>query len=131
VRQILLNLLSNAVKFTERGHVALTLTERDGGIVVVVEDSGIGISKENADRVFEPFWQVQQSATRQVGGTGLGLSVARRLARLLGGDLALESTPGEGSRFTVMLPLRAPATESARQPREEARIKDREARRAS
>ncbi len=131
VRQILLNLLSNAVKFTERGHVALTLSERDGGIVVVVEDTGIGISKDNADRVFEPFWQVQQSATRQAGGTGLGLSVARRLARLLGGDLALESTPGQGSRFTVTLPLRAPVTEGARPPREDARIHDRAARRAS
>ena len=130
VRQILLNLLSNAVKFTERGHVALTLTERDGGIVVEVEDTGIGISQDNADRVFEPFWQVQQSATRQAGGTGLGLSVARRLARLLGGDLALESTPGQGSRFRVTLPLRAPVTESARPPREEARH-DRAARRAS
>ncbi len=131
VRQILLNLLSNAVKFTEHGHVALTLTERDGGVVVVVEDTGIGIAKDNVDRVFEPFWQVQQSATRQAGGTGLGLSVARRLARLLGGDLALESTPGEGTRFTVTLPLRAPATESVRPPREEARVQDREARRAS
>jgi PAS domain S-box-containing protein len=130
VRQILLNLLSNAVKFTEHGHVAVTLSERDGGIVVVVEDTGIGISEDNADRVFEPFWQVQQSATRQAGGTGLGLSVARRLARLLGGDLALESTPGEGARFTVTLPLRAPVTESARLPREETRM-DREARRAS
>jgi signal transduction histidine kinase len=131
VRQILLNLLSNAVKFTERGQVALTLAERDGGIVVVVEDTGIGITKENADRVFEPFWQVQQSATRQAGGTGLGLSVARRLARLLGGDLALESTPGEGSRFTVTLPLRAPVTDAAHLPQEENRIKDRRARRAS
>ena len=112
LRQILLNLLSNAVKFTERGRVTLTLTERDTGIVVVVEDTGIGITPENVERVFEPFWQVQQSATRQVGGTGLGLSVARRLARLLGGDLTVQSTPGEGSRFTVTLPLRAPATDA-------------------
>ena len=130
IRQILLNLLSNAVKFTEHGHVALTLSERDGGIVIVVEDTGIGIAKENADQVFEPFWQVQQSATRQAGGTGLGLSVARRLARLLGGDLTLESTPGEGTRFTVSLPLRAPVTEPVHSP-QEGRRADREARRAS
>ena len=131
IRQILLNLLSNAVKFTEHGHVELTLTERDGGIVLVVEDTGIGIARENIDRVFEPFWQVQQSATRQAGGTGLGLSVARRLARLLGGDLAVESTPGEGTRFTVTLPLRAPVTETARAPQDGRRMADREARRAS
>ena len=128
VRQILVNLLSNAVKFTERGSVALTVTERDAGVVLVVEDTGIGISPENAERVFEPFWQVQQSATRQVGGTGLGLSVARRLARLLGGDLTLESTPGEGSRFTLTLPLRAPAIDVVPLAQEEERS---QARRAS
>ena len=127
VRQILVNLLSNAMKFTERGRVTLTLTERDGGIAVVVEDTGIGIAPENAERVFEPFWQVQQSATRQVGGTGLGLSVARRLARLLGGDLSVESTPGEGSRFTVTLPLRAPATEVAPSAQDEERAQERRA----
>ena len=131
VRQILLNLLSNAVKFTEHGRVELTLSERDGGVVFVVEDTGIGISPDNYERVFEPFWQVQQSATRQVGGTGLGLSVARRLSRLLGGDLALDSTPGQGTRFTVTLPLRAPATETVRQPRADRRASAREARRAS
>jgi signal transduction histidine kinase len=130
VRQILLNLLSNAVKFTEEGRVEIGLTEPDGSVAFVVEDTGIGISPENADRVFEPFWQVQQSATRQAGGTGLGLSVARRLSRLLGGDLAFESSPGRGSRFTVTLPLRAPATETVRQPRREGRAV-REARRAS
>jgi signal transduction histidine kinase len=56
--------------------------------------------------VFDPFWQVDQSSTRQVGGTGLGLSVARRLTRLLGGELAVKSTPGEGAQFTVRMPLR-------------------------
>jgi PAS domain S-box-containing protein len=131
VRQILLNLLSNAVKFTEQGRVELTLTERDGAVAFVVEDTGIGISQDNAERVFEPFWQVQQSATRQVGGTGLGLSVARRLSRLLGGDLVLERGAEGGSRFTLTLPLRAPATEAVRHPRGEGRAAAREARRAS
>jgi signal transduction histidine kinase len=131
VRQILLNLLSNAVKFTEQGRIEITLTERDGGVDFVVQDTGIGISQDNAERVFEPFWQVQQSATRQAGGTGLGLSVARRLSRLLGGDLVLESGREGGSRFTVTLPLRAPATETVRQPRGEGRAAMREARRAS
>ena len=127
VRQILVNLLSNAVKFTEQGRIEITLTERDGAAVFVIADTGIGVGSENAERIFEPFWQVQQSATRQAGGTGLGLSVARRLARLLGGDVTLESIPGDGSRFTVTLPLRAPATEPVRQPRTEERVAARRA----
>jgi PAS domain S-box-containing protein len=121
IRQILLNLLSNAVKFTEEGHVKLSLVEREGAAVYVVEDTGIGIAPDYAERVFEPFWQVQQSATRQAGGTGLGLAVARRLSQLLGGDIALESADHKGSRFTVTLPLRAPVTEQARQPRADGR----------
>jgi PAS domain S-box-containing protein len=131
VRQILLNLLSNAVKFTEHGHVEISLAERDSGVIFVVEDTGIGISRDNAERVFEPFWQVQQSATRQAGGTGLGLSVAQRLSRLLGGDLTFDSAPEGGTRFTVTLPLRAPAAEAVRQSRSEARGAGRAARRAS
>ena len=130
VRQILLNLLSNAVKFTEHGRVTLSLQEDDGGVVFIVEDTGIGIAPEYAERVFEPFWQVEQSATRQAGGTGLGLSVARRLSQLLGGELVLDSAPNRGTRFTVRLPLRAPVAESVRRSRPERRAAH-EARRAS
>ncbi|MDP9349794.1 MAG: ATP-binding protein, partial [Gemmatimonadota bacterium] len=105
VRQIVLNLLSNAVKFTERGEVELTAEAVDGEVVVQVRDTGIGIPPEYLDRVWDPFWQVEQSSTRAAEGTGLGLSVARRLARLLGGDLTVESTLGVGSTFTLRLPL--------------------------
>jgi PAS domain S-box-containing protein len=106
LRQILLNLLSNAVKFTDKGQVTLEGITDDSTVTFIVRDTGIGIAAEHIDKVFDPFWQVDQSSTRQVGGTGLGLSVARRLTRLLGGELAVKSTPGEGAQFTVRLPLR-------------------------
>jgi signal transduction histidine kinase len=104
MRQILINLLSNAVKFTERGSVTLAVLEEPEGVLVEVRDSGIGIAAENVERVFDPFWQVEQKKTRRVGGSGLGLAVARRLAHLLGGDLTVRSTPGDGSTFTLRLP---------------------------
>lgn len=74
-----------------------------------MRDTGIGIPVTHLERVFEPFWQIEQARSRRVGGTGLGLSVTRRLARLLGGDVSVISTPGEGSTFTVRLP-RVPAS---------------------
>jgi signal transduction histidine kinase len=108
VRQILVNLLSNAVKFTPAGRVTL-IVQHDGAIVsYVVRDTGIGIADEHRDQIFDAFWQVEQPSTRRVGGTGLGLSVTRRLARLLGGDVVVASRVGEGSAFTVTLPLEAP-----------------------
>ncbi len=108
VRQILVNLLSNAVKFTPAGRVTL-IVQHDGGIVsYVVRDTGIGIADEHRDQIFDAFWQVEQPSTRRVGGTGLGLSVTRRLAQLLGGDVVVASRVGEGSAFTVTLPLEAP-----------------------
>ncbi len=106
LRQILLNLLSNAVKFTDSGQVTLEAQTDENTVTFVVRDTGIGIAPEHIDKVFDPFWQVDQSSTRQAGGTGLGLSVARRLTRQLGGELALNSEPGEGAQFTVRLPLR-------------------------
>ena len=108
LRQILLNLLSNACKFAERGTVALSLEERQGEAVFSVRDTGRGIATDDLERIFEPFYQVSQGTTRTEGGTGLGLTVSRRLARLLGGDLRVESTLGTGSTFTLTVPLTEP-----------------------
>ena len=104
LRQILLNLLSNAIKFSDGGDVVVDSRLEDGTVSISVTDHGIGIAPENLERIFDPFWQVEQRATRRVGGTGLGLSVSRSLARLLGGDVTVTSIAEKGSRFTVSLP---------------------------
>jgi len=109
VRQILLNLLSNAVKFTDRGDIIIRSKLDHDRVQISVTDSGIGIADQNLERVFDPFWQVEQKSTRRAGGTGLGLSVSRSLARLLGGDIVVESQLGKGSTFTALIPLAAPA----------------------
>ena len=109
LRQILLNLLSNAVKFTESGRVELEARTTAGHVEFMVHDTGVGIAPEHQERVFDSFWQVDQSATRKEGGTGIGLSVSRKLARLLGGDITVTSTIQQGTTFTLRLP-RAPLT---------------------
>ncbi len=105
LRQILLNLVSNACKFTSRGRVELRARrERRRGVEVVVfevEDTGIGLTPEELARLFEPFTQANNKISRRFGGAGLGLAISRRLARMLGGDITVESTPGEGSLFRV------------------------------
>ncbi|HYN83215.1 MAG TPA: HAMP domain-containing sensor histidine kinase [Gemmatimonadaceae bacterium] len=106
VRQMIVNLLSNAVKFTDSGRIILSGDQKGDQLIVSVEDTGIGISPEHFERVFEPFWQVEQKATRRAGGTGLGLTVTRRLALLLGGDVTVKSEPGTGTTFTICLPVR-------------------------
>jgi signal transduction histidine kinase len=108
LRQMLLNLLSNAVKFTNRGEVVVTISDRGDAVAFAVKDSGIGIDREDLVHVFDPFWQVEQTTTRKIGGSGLGLSVTQRLARLLGGDVEAASTPFVGSTFTIVLPKTPP-----------------------
>jgi signal transduction histidine kinase/CheY-like chemotaxis protein len=109
VRQILVNLLSNAAKFTEKGGITITVRQSDAGIVTFsVKDTGIGIESKNFDRVFEEFQQVDSSSTRKYKGTGLGLPIARRLARMLGGDLTVESELGKGSTFILTVPSKLP-----------------------
>jgi signal transduction histidine kinase len=114
LRQMLVNLLSNGIKFTERGEVRVGLSVRSGTLEVSIADTGVGIPAENIEEVFEPFWQAEQTATRKTGGTGLGLSVTRKLARLLGGDVTVGSKVGVGTTFLLTLPMKAPVGETIR-----------------
>ncbi|RAK51215.1 hybrid sensor histidine kinase/response regulator [Phenylobacterium soli] len=105
VRQILYNLISNALKFTDEGEIRVT-ARRDGELLeIAVADTGVGISPENLVRLFEKFDQLDSSTTRRFGGTGLGLAICRELAQLMGGEIAVESQAGVGSRFLVRLPI--------------------------
>ncbi len=105
LEQVLRNLLSNAFKFTEKGEVDLTIgRSHDGQIALSVADTGIGISQDKQNAVFEPFRQADGTISRKYGGTGLGLSICRELVRLLGGTLSLRSLEGQGSTFTVIIP---------------------------
>ncbi|NTW03067.1 MAG: HAMP domain-containing protein, partial [Oscillochloris sp.] len=124
VRQVLLNLLSNACKFTDGGTVTLRVMKDEGGkmkdedgrailhpssfILFEVSDTGIGISKEQIDRLFQPFSQADLSTTRKYGGTGLGLAISRHFCRMMGGEISVHSDPGHGSTFTVILPTNVP-----------------------
>ncbi|WP_339347442.1 ATP-binding protein [uncultured Sphingomonas sp.] len=105
LRQIIFNLLSNAVKFTASGRVQLALTVQDTRLRLTVQDSGIGIARDVQDAIFESFRQADAGTARQFGGTGLGLAICRNLARAMGGDVTVESHPGQGARFTLDLPL--------------------------
>ncbi|ATB30181.1 hybrid sensor histidine kinase/response regulator [Melittangium boletus] len=105
VSQVLRNLVSNALKFTEKGHVTVSVRAGpDDTVCFQVSDSGIGIAPEHHQHIFEEFAQVDSPLQKKVRGTGLGLSLSRRIAEFLGGDLSVRSTPGQGSTFTFTLP---------------------------
>jgi len=109
VRQAIFNLLSNAAKFTHEGDIALRVQKESADGVdwvrLAVSDSGIGIPPEKLDHVFEEFSQVDETTSRRYGGTGLGLAISRRFCRMMGGDITVESRLGEGSTFTIRLPI--------------------------
>jgi signal transduction histidine kinase len=104
VRQILINLLVNAVKFAAAGSVTLAVESDETELRFIVTDTGIGMTDAELERAFDAFWQAEQSTTRTRGGSGLGLSVSRQLAWLLGGRIEAQSEPGRGSTFTLVLP---------------------------
>jgi CheY-like chemotaxis protein/anti-sigma regulatory factor (Ser/Thr protein kinase) len=117
LRQILHNLLSNAVKFTEQGRVELRITaepSQHGPVLAFsVTDTGIGIGEQNLDAIFGAFQQADGTTSRRYGGTGLGLTISRELAAQLGGQVLVQSTVGEGSTFTLRLPVGNPAEQDA------------------
>ncbi len=106
VRQIVYNLVSNALKFTEEGQVRVVVSRADDSLTIKVSDTGMGIAPDRLAHLFEKFEQEDASTTRRFGGTGLGLAICRELASLMNGSISAESTPGKGSTFSVVLPLR-------------------------
>lgn len=105
LRQIIINLLGNAAKFTNDGHIDLRVKKTDRELIIVVSDTGIGMTKEQQAHIFEEFRQGDMSTTREYGGTGLGLSITQRLCHLMGGEISVQSTLNKGSSFTVYFPL--------------------------
>jgi len=107
LKQVITNLVGNAIKFTEQGEVRVTMAHDRKVLRIAIQDTGIGMSREEMSRLFRPFQQVDSSITRRFGGTGLGLALSQRLMSLMGGHILAESEKGRGSTFTVEMPLRS------------------------
>lgn len=103
LRQIFFNIIGNAVKFTDEGHVRIFLEENDNSICFSIEDTGIGIPKEKHDEIFKSFFQIENNIKQKKPGSGLGLSISKKLAQLLGGDIIIESEEGKGTTFTICI----------------------------
>jgi signal transduction histidine kinase len=105
LKQAVLNLLSNAAKFTERGEIKVAAWQENGNVKLTVSDTGIGMKQEALNYIFDEFRQADMSSTRRYGGTGLGLAIVKRFINLMGGDIAVESEVGKGSKFTITIPM--------------------------
>jgi signal transduction histidine kinase len=107
ISQVLLNLVGNAIKFTDKGEVVINASAQNGSFNIAVRDTGPGIAPGDQAKIFEEFQQADNSTTKTKGGTGLGLAIARRIIEMHGGTISVESTLGEGSTFSVILPVKA------------------------
>jgi signal transduction histidine kinase len=103
-KAVVLSLLDNAVKFTDRGEIKIAASQQNGSLRLAVSDTGIGIPKEELNKIFEEFQRGDSSSTKNYRGTGLGLAIVKQFVNLLGGEVAVESEVGRGSVFTVTLP---------------------------
>jgi len=115
IRQLWSNLISNAIKYTKAGSVTVVMEVQDSKVVTCITDTGIGIAKEDLDRIFEDFYRTKAAKAYTQMGTGLGLSLVKRIVETYGGEIDIQSTVGEGSQFTVTLPLHALSASTRRQ----------------
>ena len=104
IKQLLINLVDNSVKYTDKGNVKIKVTTEYKNLVIIVEDTGIGISKEHLDRVFERFYRVDKGRSRKMGGTGLGLSIVKHIVELYNGTIEIASEEKKGTRIKIILP---------------------------
>ncbi len=104
LEQALINLIDNSIKYTEQGEVVVTVSARDNSTIIQVKDTGIGIPKEDQERIFERFYTVDKSRSRKLGGTGLGLAIVKHIIKLHNGEIMVKSSPNKGTRFTITLP---------------------------
>jgi len=104
LEQLVINLVDNALRYTEKGEVKINLRNKNGGVELIVSDTGIGLAEEHLSRIFERFYVVDKSRSRKTGGTGLGLAIVKHIVLLHQGKITVTSAPGVGTTFTVWLP---------------------------